>query len=377
MTSLNVGIIGCGNISGAYLSLAPNFEHYNITSCADLNFSAAKAQADEYGCEAKTVDELLADKSIDIVVNLTVPNAHREVSMAVLNAGKHVYSEKPFVLSVEDGQALLDLAKKNGLRVGSAPDTFLGGAHQAARQCLDAGTVGQIIGGSCMCMSHGMESWHPNPDFFFQPGGGPILDLGPYYISNLVQLLGPVKRVVAMSGRAFSERVIGSEERMGETVPVDVDTSVHSILEFEQGAQVSFGTSWDVWSHEHNHMELYGTLGSLYVPDPNRFGDNIRYTLEDEQTVLPPLEALGAPNEIDEPDEPIANYRGAGLADMAAAIKEDREHRCNGELALHVIDVLTSISRSAEERQFVELQTRCERPAALDNDAALSLKATV
>ena len=192
---LGVGVIGCGNISTAYFRLAPLFKGIEMRACADINMDAAKARAKEFGLRAETVDELLAAKDIDIVVNLTIPAVHYEVSRQVLDAGKHVYSEKPFVLSVKEGLDLKKRAEKNGLRIGSAPDTFLGGAHQLARHLIDNGKLGKITSGTCYVMSHGMEHWHPNPDFFFQPGAGPVLDIGPYYVANLIQLIGPVKRV--------------------------------------------------------------------------------------------------------------------------------------------------------------------------------------
>ncbi len=373
MSELNVGIVGCGNISTAYLQLASLFAGYKITACADLNAEVAAAQAAEFGCRALSVDELMADNTIGLIVNLTVPAAHYEVSSSALRAGKHVYSEKPFVLSVAEGQSLLKLAHDNGLRVGSAPDTFLGGSHQAARQQVDSGAVGDIVGGSCYFQSHGMEGWHPDPTFFFQPGGGPVLDMGAYYVSNLVQFLGPVKRVVAMAGRPFSTRTVTSEPNPGAVIDVNVDTSVRSILEFQQGAQISFTASWDVWAHEHNHIELYGTKQTVFVPDPNRFGGTVRFTDGEEEARLEPLQVLGQANFEESSGDMIANYRGVGLADMVAAIQEDRPHRCSGDLALHVIDVLTSIAQSAEQGEFVTLTTQCERPALLDDAAARKL----
>ena len=373
MSEINVGIVGCGNISTAYLQLAPVFAGFKVTACSDLNAEAAASQASEFDCKALSVDALMADPSIDLVINLTVPAAHYEVSKLALSAGKHVYSEKPFVLSVAEGLSLLELAQANGLRVGSAPDTFLGGSHQAARQYIDAGTAGTIVGGSCYVQSHGMENWHPDPTFFFQPGGGPILDMGAYYVSNLVQFLGPVKRVVAMGGRPFATRTVTSEPNPGAVIDVNVDTSVRAILEFQQGAQVSFTASWDVWAHEHNHMELYGTTGSVYVPDPNRFGDSVRVSNGEAESQLAPLKVLGTANFEDSSGDMIANYRGVGLADMVAAIHEGRPHRCSGEMALHVLDILTSIVRSAEEAEFVTPITQCERPAPLDDNAARKL----
>ena len=269
---MNIGIIGCGNISTAYLRLAPQFRNVTVIACSDLDDSAAQAQASLFKCKALSIEAMLADPKIDVVINLTVPAAHAEVSTRILRAGKHVYSEKPFVLSYEDGLALHQLAKEQGKRIGSAPDTFLGGAHQQARMLVDNGDIGNIIGGTCHFMNHGMESWHPNPDFFYQPGGGPILDMGPYYISNLVQLIGPVKRLMAMSSTPFPTRTISSEPRAGETLEVTTPTSVNTLLEFHNGAQITLSVSWDVWEHKHNCMELYGTRATLYVPDPNFFG---------------------------------------------------------------------------------------------------------
>lgn len=375
MDDMKVGVIGCGNISTAYMQLAPLFSGFKIIACADINPEAAQRQAQEFDCHANSIEELLADPAIGLVINLTIPAAHYEVSAQILRAGKHVYSEKPYVLSAADGEKLRQLASDNNLRIGSAPDTFLGGSHQAARQCVDDGTIGKIVGGSCYFQSHGMESWHPDPDFFFQPGGGPILDMGAYYISNLVQFMGPVRRVVAMSGKPFPTRTISSEPRDGQSIDVEVDTSVRAILEFHQGAQVSFTASWDVWAHEHNCMELYGTEGTLYVPDPNRFGEPVRYSDGENEKQLPPLQVVGVENFEDVHGSFIANYRGIGLADMVCAIRDGRPHRCNGELALHVIEVLTAILHSAESSQFVTLETTCERPAALDDDAARQLMA--
>lgn len=375
LSVMNVGVIGCGNISSAYLQLAEKFSGYRITSCADLKPEVAQAQAEEYSCQAQTIESLLADPQIGLILNLTVPAAHFEVSSKILNAGKHVYSEKPYVLELSEGEALQSLAARHNLRIGSAPDTFLGGSHQAARQCVDSGKVGHIIGGSCYFQSHGMEDWHPDPDFFFQAGGGPILDMGAYYVSNLVQLIGPVKRVVAMANKPFTTRTIGSERRAGETIEVEVDTSVRAILEFQSGAQISFAASWDVWAHEHNCMELYGSEGTLYVPDPNGFGEDVRYTDGETETQVAPLEVVSKPNYVDSRGISVANYRGIGLADMVAAIHEDRPHRCDGALALHVIETLTAILRSAESGQFVSLKTSCEIPAPLDDEAARRLMA--
>lgn len=372
MKKFGVGIIGCGNISSAYLKLAPLFGSIEVLAVADLNTEAAAARADEFSVRADTIDDLLASDDIEIVVNLTIPAAHFEVTKRILEAGKHAYSEKPFVLTLEEGEALRALAASKGLRVGSAPDTFLGGAHQLARATIDDGKVGKIIGGTCHVMSHGMENWHPNPDFFFQPGGGPILDLGPYYVTNLVQLIGPVKAVSAMASASFKTRTIGNGPRLGETVPVETPTNIHAVLEFCNGALITLGASWDVWAHRHENMELYGSSGSLYVPDPNFFGGDILLAEQGAEPtkVAPQDHPFGVPNVQDGQNGDRANYRCAGLAEMAAAIAQDRPHRCSLELATHVVEVMTSILRSAEERSWIEMVTTCDRPEGLTPEQA-------
>ena len=376
MAILGVGIMGCGNISAAYMRLAPLFSGMEVRACADLNAEAAQNRATEFGIRAETVDGLLAADDIDIIVNLTIPAAHYEVSRRILEAGKHVYSEKPFVLSVSEGGELAALAKSKGLRIGSAPDTFLGGAHQLARQQIDNGAIGEVISGTCHVMSHGMEDWHPNPDFFFQKGGGPVLDIGPYYITNLVQLIGPVKRVAAMSATPFKERTITSEPRNGETIPVETPTTFHAVMEFHNGAMITLGASWDVWRHAHAPMELYGTEGSMYLPDPNFFSGDVEIMMGKDGEVQRPEwgHVFGIANEK-HGETGMANYRAVGLSDMAHAISEGRPHRCSLELALHVVDVMTSILESGEKGAFVTLETTCERPAALGESDAQMLKA--
>ena len=374
MSRIGVGIIGCGNISTAYLELAPMFQSLEVRAVADINTSAAQAQATKFGVRPETVEDMLAAGDIDIVLNLTVPNAHFEVSRRVLKAGKHSYSEKPFVLTLEEGEEIRELAAKKGLRVGSAPDTFLGGSHQLARATVDSGRIGKIIGGTAHVMSHGMEAWHPNPDFFFQPGGGPVLDLGPYYITNLVQMLGPVRAVSAMTGASFVSRTIGNGPREGEIVPVDTPTNVHALMEFHSGAIVTLGASWDVWSHRHMNMELYGETGSLFVPDPNFFGGDVDLVGSDgAQETLSWEHPFGLSNMQDKRGVDRANYRTAGLAEMASAIAEGRDHRASLDLALHVVEVMTSILKSGKARNWVDITTTCARPAVLDPTAARAL----
>lgn len=374
---MKIGIIGCGNISSAYLRLAPQFRHLDFTACSDIDESAAKAQAEDFGIRSMSIDALLADDSIDLVVNLTVPMAHKAVSTSILEAGKHVYSEKPFVLTLDEGKALQLLAKEQGLRIGSAPDTFFGGAHQCARELVDSGRIGRVVGGTCHCMNHGMENWHPSPGFFYQPGGGPMLDMGAYYISNLVQLIGPVKRVMAMSSKPFSTRTITSELTPGKQIPVDVITSIHALMEFHSGAQITLAMSWDVWHHEHNCMELYGTEATLHVPDPNFFGGELRVSTQDEESVFTPEHPFLRANDEQQDGRILANYRGAGLSDMIDAIVHGRPHRCDDKFALHVIDVMNCAIQSGESGQAAIVQTSCERPAALNAESASALLRTI
>ena len=377
MPKLGVGIIGAGNISTSYLKLGPLFKSLDMRAIADINPAAAEARASEFGVRAMSVDDLLAADDIDVIVNLTIPDAHYAVSKSILEAGKHAYSEKPFVLSLDEGKELRELANSKGLRLGSAPDTFLGGAHQQARAAIDDGDIGDVIGGTCHVMNHGMEDWHPNPDFFYLPGGGPILDLGPYYVTNLIQLIGPVARVSAMTAATFKTRTISNGDRNGETVEVKTPTNIHALLEFQNGAIVTLGASWDVWDHRHGNMELYGTTGSLIVPDPNFFGGDVE--LAGSEGGFAPLgptdHPFGQPNLTDNSGNDRANYRCAGLADMASAIDEGRNHRCSLELALHAVDVMLSILKAGEERKVLDLSTTCDQPAALSADEARALLA--
>ncbi|MBA4784924.1 MAG: Gfo/Idh/MocA family oxidoreductase [Rhizobiales bacterium] len=371
---LGVGIIGCGNISITYLALGPLFNGFRILACADLNRSAAELRAKEYGVKAQSIEELLANDELDVIVNLTIPDAHFLVSKAILEAGKHVYSEKPLVLSLEEGEELRRIAKAKNLAIGCAPDTFLGGAHQLARKYVDEGGVGRITSGTCHVMSAGMEMWHPNPGFFFLKGGGPILDLGLYYVANLINLIGPVKRVGALTSMASATRTITSEPLAGQTIPVETPTNIHALLEFANGATITMSASWDVWSHRHANMELYGTEGSLYVPDPNFFGGLVEASGRDKDIKpLPEWDHPFSKANQEHPNGPRANYRAAGLADMAMALIEKRDPRCSLDRSLHGIDVLTSILKSGEEGRFIDMTTTCTQPDPLGIDEALAL----
>ena len=371
---LGVRIIGCGNISTTYFSLSPLFKGLKVLACADLNMNAAELRAGEYSVKAQTIDELLANDELDVIVNLTIPDAHFAVSKRILEAGKHVYSEKPLVLTLEQGETLRRIAKEKGLAVGCAPDTFLGGAHQLARKFIDDGGIGRITSGTCHVMSPGMEMWHPNPDFFFLPGAGPILDLGPYYIADLINLIGPVKRGGAMTSMASETRTITSQPRNGEVIPVKTPTTIQGLLEFVSGATITLTASWDVWSHRHGNIELYGTECSLYVPDPNFFGGTVEASGRDKD--IRPLDGWEHPFGIanqESPQGPRANYRTAGLADMAMALIAGRDARCSLDRTLHGVDVMTSLLKSGEEHRFIDLTTTCSQPAALGIEEAQAL----
>ena len=372
--TLGVGIVGCGNISATYLKLAPLFKGFEIRAVADINMAAAEARGNEFDVQAQSVKDLLKNDNVQIVINLTVPAAHFKVSKQILEAGKHVYSEKPLTLSVAEAKDLQKLAKKKKLSVASAPDTFLGGAHQQARKAIDDGMIGKVASGTAHVMGHGMEHWHPNPDFFYKPGGGPILDMGPYYISNLVNLIGPVKRVAALSSTPRKQRLISSEPRKGGKLKVSTPTTYHALLEFANGAMVTLSASWDVYAHRHANMELYGTEGAIFVPDPNFFGGEVIVAGAD--TVRKTLPAWDHPfgvNNHQSSQGDVANYRGAGLADMARAITTRRDIRCGIDRMLHVVDVMTAIMQSGGSGRFVTLKSTCKRPAYLGPDEAREL----
>jgi predicted dehydrogenase len=382
--TLGVGIIGAGNISWAYLKLASIFKGIEVKAVADVNMDAAKSRAKEFNVRAQSVKDLLASKDIDIVVNLTVPAVHYKVSKQILDAGKHVYSEKPLTLSYKDALALQKYAAKKKLRVGSAPDTFLGASHQLARKFIDDGKMGKIVSGTCHFMGPGMEMWHPNPDFFFQPGGGPVLDMGPYYITNLINLIGPVKRVSALLGTGRKERVINNQPnnpRNGEKLKVKTPTTYHALLEFTNGACVTVSLSWDVWAHKHQNMELYGQTGAMFVPDPNFFGGEVLVAGSDQKPVA--LKAWDHPfgknnwgmaNSQNPSDWVWANYRCAGLADMAdAIINRKKLARCDISMVAHVVDVMTAMMESGKARKVVTLKSTCKRPAPLGPDEARAL----
>lgn len=375
--TLGLGLIGAGNISMTYLRNAALFRGLRLVACADISAEAARARAAEYGIRALSVDALLADPEVDLVLNLTVPAVHFEISNAALSAGKHVFTEKPLATSVADGRRLVAEARARGLLLGSAPDTFLGAAGRRARHLVDDGAIGRPVAGTAFMFGRGMEHWHPNPQFYYQPGGGPLFDMGPYYLTMLVSLLGPVARVQAMATTGQGERRITAPgPYQGTTFPVGTPTTILSLLEFAGGATVSFGTSWDVFRHTPPPIELHGTEGSLRLPDPDTFGGTVSLSAggadwrdHDSAGAL-----YGAPNwPFDAPDR--ANYRMLGVADMARALAEGRAPRASGALALHVLEVMAAIMAAAEGGAAVTVPADVERPARLGEAEAAALLA--
>lgn len=355
MERVGIGIIGCGTISPAYLKAARRFANLDLRALADIDPGAAAARGAEFGIPAVTIETLLADPAIEIVVNLTIPKAHVEVGHACLGAGKHVHSEKPLGIATAEARGLLAAAAERGLRVGCAPDTFLGGAHQTCRSLIDEGAIGRPVGGSAFFLCPGHERWHPNPGFYYLPGGGPMLDMGPYYITDLVNLLGPVAEVSGMSSRPRDERTVGTGPLQGRSIPVEVPTHVAGTLRFVSGAVVSLAMSFDVPKHRHVPIEIYGTEASLIVPDPNYFGGRIE------------MAPAGGEWRAVETRHPFAddNYRSIGVADMAQAIRSGQPHRASGELAFHVLEVMEAFGRSSDEGRTIAVASRPERPAPL------------
>jgi predicted dehydrogenase len=354
MQKNKVGVIGCGNISGIYLEMGQTFEILEIAAVADLIPERAQAQAAKYGiARACSVDELLADPEIKIVINLTIPNAHAEVGLKAVQAGKSVYNEKPLTIAREDACKLLETAAANGVLVGGAPDTFLGGGLQTCRKIIEDGLIGEPIAATAFMLCHGHESWHPAPAFYYQVGGGPMFDMGPYYLTALVSLMGPVRRVTGSTRITFPERTITSQPLNGTKVEVEVPTHITGVLDFANGAIATVVTSFDVWAAEVPRIEIYGTLGTLSVPDPNTFGGPVR------------LRAAGSSEWTEVPLSHgyASNTRSIGVADMAYALQYGRKHRANGEMAYHVLDIMHAIHDAASAGKHVNLASTCERPA--------------
>lgn len=357
---VKVGIIGCGAISGIYLKNAPRFGNIEIAACADLIVERAQEKAAEYGVpKACTPEELLADPEIDIVLNLTIPNAHASIGMAALEAGKSVYNEKPLTIRREDGQKMLALAKEKGLLVGGAPDTFLGAGLQTCRQLIDQGVIGEPVAATAFMMGHGHESWHPDPEFYYQVGGGPMFDMGPYYLTALTSLIGPVAAVSGATRISFPTRTITSAKKYGTLIKVEIPTHVAGLLHFASGAIGTLVMSFDVWRANLPFIEIYGSEGTLSVPDPNTFGGPVRvYTpAKREWEEVPLTRPFGD------------NSRGLGVADMARALRDGGTPRAGGALTYHILDIMHAVHDAADAKRTVELASTMELPEPLPETA--------
>lgn len=373
---MKVGIIGCGNISETYFNCQKIFNNFEIIACADLNNEFAIKSAEQFNVKALSVDDILSNKEIGLIINLTIPSAHKEIIVKSLNAGKHCFSEKPLAMNMEEGLEIQKLSNEKKLYVGCAPDTFLGAAGQNARKLIEEDKIGKVVLGTFNLMSHGMEHWHPNPDFFFKPGAGPVFDVGVYYLTQLINLIGPVKSISSISGTATPERIITSEPRNGEKIVVETPTTLMGSLEFHNNAKIQFFCSWDVWKHKHSTIELYGLEGSMIVPDPNFFSGDILLSKKDEdwQTINNDSMLLGIPNKTDNDGSKIANYRGIGLSDMIDAINNQRQARCSLDLAMHVLEVMEGIITSSELSEVYLLKSKPKQPKFLDETEIEKLK---
>lgn len=340
-----LGVIGCGNISGIYLKNLTASDAVRVVGVADLDEEAARRSADSFGTQAMSVDELLSHPEVEIVVNLTTPQSHYAIAEAALRAGKNVYNEKPLTLTLDESRTLLALAEERGRQVGCAPDTILGAGIQTSRRLIDEGRVGRIVGGHAAMMCRGHEGWHPSPEFYYRKGGGPLFDMGPYYLSALVALVGPVRRVVGLASTPKAERVIGSEPKRGQVITVETPTHIVAILEFAQGALVSLTMSFDVQSHTLPPIELYGENATLQVPDPNGFGGEVL------------LRTGGNEESIGLAGGPVENARGIGVIDLAESLGAGRAPRASGQLGAHVVEIMEGVLRSAASGSPITLDT--------------------
>lgn len=354
---VGIGVIGAGNISKAYLDNLTAFPDLKVHVIADLFEEAAEARAKEYGIPAwGGVDAALNHPDVEIIVNLTIPAAHVEVATAAVNAGKHVWTEKPFSLDRESGMALLKTADAAGIRLGCAPDTFLGAGLQTARRVIERGDIGTPLTALTMFQTPGPESWHPNPAFLFAHGAGPLFDMGPYYITALVQTFGSVRKVAAVGSKAKATRVVGSGPKAGEEFPVEVPTHVSAMLQFEGGASSHSVFSFESPRVRMGFVEIAGTEGTLELPDPNYFDGDLG------------LWRAGAEEPEIIPATGPANGRGMGALDMARSLRAGVPHRAQGTLAYHVVDTLVSISESAETGTFVGVDSSAAASPALPED---------
>ena len=355
---VKAGIVGCGDISGIYFKTCKEMGILDLVACADIKEDVAKQKGEANGVKAVPVKDLYADPEIRIVINLTTPDAHAEVGFAAVEAGKSVYGEKPLTISRKDGEKLLKMAKKKGVLVGCAPDTFMGGGIQTCRKLIDDGAIGTPVAASASMQCHGHEGWHPNAGFYYQKGGGPMFDMGPYYLTALVNLLGPVKRVTGATKMSFPERTLGAGPKKGSKVRVEVPTHIAGVMDFHSGAVATIITSFDVWKSTYPPIEIHGTEGSLQVPDPNTWGGPVRLLKagEDEWKDVPLTHGYAE------------NSRGLGVAGMAAALTTGRKHRASGELAFHVLDLMHAFHDASDSGKRVKVASTCEKPAAMPAD---------
>ncbi|MGI2326776.1 Gfo/Idh/MocA family protein [Planococcus sp. YIM B11945] len=357
MKQMNIGIIGCGYISSIYMENIPSFSHLSLAACADIDLDRARSQAEIYNIpKACTVDELLGDSEIDIVINLTLPKVHAAVCLQVLEAGKHVYVEKPLAISLEEARLVLAKAEEKGLVVGDAPDTFLGAGIQTALQLIENGEIGVPIGASAFMISRGHEHWHPNPAFYYEQGGGPMFDMGPYYLTALIALLGPIHRLSGSARISYSERTITSEPLAGEKIQVATETHISGTIDFASGAIGTITTSFDAFGGSSlPPIEIYGSEGTLLVPDPNTFGGPVKLRKKgaEEFTEVPLVSQFQK------------NGRGIGVADMANAIAGGTAHRANGQIAFHVLEAMHGFLTSSKDGVFYSMESTCDKPVPI------------
>lgn len=356
---IGVGIVGCGNISGAYFRGLDRFDGLRIVGCTDLSTDLARAAGERYGVRVfDSVEALAADDEVDILVNLTPPLAHESVTRALLATGKHVFTEKPLTASFATAAPLVAEAEERGVLFGSAPDTFLGSAGQTARAAVDEGLIGEVIGASAFVTHSKAELWHPDPTFLFTPGGGPALDMGPYYIAALVNLLGPVASVYASARIGSTVRPVSTPDRRVESIDVTIPTHASATLDFASGAIGTVLASFDVWDHQLPFIELYGSKGTLSVPDPNNYDDTVKVRLHGEpawRELAPVIDGF-----TDGVLEDLLPLRGPGVADLAGAL-DGEPFRTSAGFALHVLEVLDAIANGTDGVHT--LTTTCERPA--------------
>jgi len=380
MRRVKIGIIGCGVISHTYLSnIKAFFPWLEIAACADIYTDKARGVAEKYSiARACTVDELLEDESIEIIINLTIPATHAQINQKALLSGKHVYCEKPLALSVEDARSTVELAKSKNLMLGCAPETFLGAALQTCRRIIDEGWIGKPISATANMISHGPETWHSSPEFFYKKGSGPMLDMGPYYLTALVSLLGPVRRTACFASIGSKKRTIHSNPLKGKEMDVEVPTSYTGILQFDSGVHANINMTFDVWLSNLPKLEIYGTEGSLFVPDPNMCAGQIKifrkekvldqlnsknYNEENAKTYSTDFGSLQEMPQLYQ--QPLDYFRGLGVLDMAFALVNGRRHRANEELAYHVTEALLSFDTAAGNGGVYHMESTCQRPEPL------------